>query len=252
MIEVKQGNAEDEAANTSQDIFLQVKAEAKQPYVQEQVIVTVRLYRRVDIAQASLSEPELTDAVIEKLGDDRNYNSVVNGVSYLVTERKYAIFPQKSGAMKIKPLTLTAEVIMNGPRSFGDFFGSPMTKTKRVLSQELILNVKPIPPGFTGKQWLPLEKLELNQSWSGDKDKMKTGEPLTRTLTLTATGSTVGQLPELNNLNTGAAIKNVPRPTGLERAETARRHHGHTPGKDCLDSLRWRQTDAPGHRNSLV
>ena len=59
-------------------------------------LYTVRLYRRVDVAQAELSEPELADAVIEKLGEDSNYNTVVNGVSYLVTERKYAIFLRKA------------------------------------------------------------------------------------------------------------------------------------------------------------
>ena len=87
-------------------MFLDVKATPEQPYVQSQVLYTLRLYRRVDIAQAELSEPELTDAVVEKLGEDSNYNTVVNGVSYLVTERKYAIFPQKSGVMKNQAFNL--------------------------------------------------------------------------------------------------------------------------------------------------
>jgi BatD DUF11 like domain len=209
-IVVTQGAATGDVVNTNEEIFLEVKATPEQPYVQSQVIYTVRLYRRVDVAQAELSEPELADAVIEKLGEDSNYNTVVNGVSYLVTERKYAIFPQKSGVMNIKPLSLTAAVIVDRQPDFRDFFGSRMTKTKRVLSKEITLNVKPAPSSFIGKNWLAAEKLELTQEWSGDSQQMKVGEPLTRTLTLQGVGTTVGQLPELSGIKTDANFKAYP------------------------------------------
>ena len=205
-----QGTATGDSANTNEDVYLEVKATPEQSYVQSQVLYTIRLYRRVDVAQAELSEPELADAVIEKLGEDSNFNTVVNGVSYLVTERKYAIFPQKSGTMTIKPLSLTAAIIVDRQPDFRDFFGSRMTKTKRVLSKEVTLNVKPAPPSFTGKDWLAAEKLELSQEWSGDIQQMKVGEPLTRTLTLRGEGATVGQLPELNKVVTDANLKTYP------------------------------------------
>ena len=207
---VTQGTETGDSANTNEDVFLEVKATPEQPYVQSQVLYTIRLYRRVDVAQAELSEPELADAVIEKLGEDSNYNTVVDGVSYLVTERKYAIFPQKSGTMTIKPLSLTVAVIIDRQPDYRDFFGSRMTKTKRVLSKEVTLNVKPAPPSFTGKDWLAAEKLELSQEWSGDIQQMKVGEPLTRTLTLRGEGATVGQLPELNKVVTDANLKTYP------------------------------------------
>jgi hypothetical protein len=209
-VEVTQTAPANDADKTDQDLFLDVKASPDNPYVQSQVLYTVKLYRRVDIAQASLSEPELSDAVIEKLGEDSNYNSVMNGVSYVVTERKYAIFPQKSGVMNIKPLSLNAEVVVDRQPDFRDFFGSRMTKTKRILSKEITLNVKPAPAGFTGKNWLAAEKLELSQEWSGDIQQMKIGEPLTRTLTLRGEGTTVGQLPELNAIKTDANLKAYP------------------------------------------
>lgn len=208
-ITVKEGSSNPDGAHANEDIFLEVKASPEQPYVQSQVIYTIRLYRRVDLAQAELSEPELADAVIEKLGEDSNFNTVLNGISYLVTERKYAVFPQKSGAMTIKPLALTAQVLVSQP-DFRDFFGSRMTKTKRVLSNEVVLNVKPAPAEFKGKAWLTAEKLELAQEWSGDPQQMKAGEPLTRTLTLSATGTTVGQLPELNTALSDSGLKAYP------------------------------------------
>ncbi|MDA1342869.1 MAG: BatD family protein [Proteobacteria bacterium] len=210
MIQVNQTASNNDTTQSNEEIFLEAKAIPEQPYVQSQVLYTIRLYRRVDVAQAELSEPELADAVIEKLGEDSSFNTAVNGVSYLVTERKYAIFPQKSGVMNVKPLSLMAAVIVNSQPDLRDFFGSRMTKNKRVLSKEVILNVKPVPASFTGKDWLAAGKIELSQEWSGDIQQMKVGEPLTRTLTLRGIGTTVGQLPELNSIKTDANFKAYP------------------------------------------
>ena len=192
------------------DLFLEVEATPESPYVQSQVIYTVRLYRRIDIAQAGLNEPELADAVIEKLGDDSNYNTQINGVNYLVTERKYAIFPQKSGSVTIKPLLLTAEVVANTRQSFNSFFNSNTTRTKKVSSKSVTLEVKPVPAMFTGQHWLSAEQLVLKEEWSGDIQQMKVGEPLTRTLTLLAKGTTVGQLPEINSAIADEQLKTYP------------------------------------------
>lgn len=206
---VTQGTA-NKAVDTNDELFLEVDAAPQSPYVQSQVIYTVRLYRRVDIAQAGLNEPELSDAVIEKLGDDSNYNTQVSGVNYLVTERKYAIFPQKSGSLTIKPLLLTAEVVSNNRPNFNGFFNSQLTKTRKVLSKPITLEVKPAPASFTGQHWLSAEQLVLKEEWSGDNQQMKVGEPLTRTLTVLAKGATVGQLPELNGGKIDEQLKTYP------------------------------------------
>jgi len=204
------------AVDADDDLFLEVDATPQSPYVQSQVLYAVRLYRRVEIAQASLSEPELGDAVIEKLGDDSNYNTQINGVNYLVTERKYAVFPQKSGSLTIKPLMLTAEVVANTRPNFNGFFNSQMTKTKKILSKSVTLDVKPAPATFTGKHWLSAEQLVLKEEWSGDNQQMKVGEPLTRTLTLLAKGTTVGQLPELNIGKVDEQLKTYPDQPALQ------------------------------------
>jgi hypothetical protein len=198
------------------DLFLEVEARPENPYVQSQVLYTMRLYRRVEISQAGLNEPELADAVIEKLGDDSNYSTQINGVNYWVTERKYAIFPQKSGRMTIKPLELTAQVVTSSRPSFGGFFNPQMTKTQRVASRSVTLDVQPAAASFTGQHWLPAEQLHLKQEWSGDIEHMKVGEPLTRTLTVLAKGTMVSQLPELNAAKTPEQLKSYPDQPALQ------------------------------------
>ena len=196
--------------STDEDLYIDVEATPLNPYIQSQVFYTLRLYTKVDISQAQLNEPELSDAVIERLGEDNHFNTQVKGVAYSVTERKYAIFPQKSGKLTIKPLVLNAEVITNTRPMMNPFFNSQMSKTKLVESKAITLDVKPVPTPFTGKHWLSAEQLVLKQEWSSDLSQLKVGEPVTRTLSLVAKGTTVGQLPELNNTLTNAQLKTYP------------------------------------------
>lgn len=192
------------------DLFLDVIATPDKPYVQSQVLYTLKLYRRVHITQASLNEPEIKDALVEKLGEDSNYTTQIKGVDYWVTERKYAIFPQQSGVFTIAPLMLNAEVVNSQPPRFNGFFNRQTTETRRVSSKAITLNVQAVPTSFKGAAWLSAESLQLAEQWSGSSLQTKVGEPLTRTLTLTAKGTTVGQLPELFGQTGIDGIKTYP------------------------------------------
>jgi len=206
--------------NINAPIFLEVEATPKNPYLQSQVIYTLRFFRRVNIVEARLTEPELADAVVEKLGKDKNYRTERGGMVYEVTERRYAIFPQKSGKMIIEPLKLTAAVLMDNGSRMGGFFGTQATKRERVVSEAVTLNVRPIPKTFTGDQWLVAKNVKLSQQWSGDYQAMQVGEPLTRTLTLTVDGATLGQLPQLQKSSKEKYLKNYPDQPSLKETKT--------------------------------
>lgn len=195
-LQIKVGDAPQTPAS-SDELFMEVGATPEQVYVQSQVIYTLRIYWRVQISRPSLSEPEVKDALVERLGEDSSYKTQINGVEYGVLERKYAIFPQQSGVMTVAPLTLTAEVVTRQRPSFNGFFNRQVTETRRVSSKAVTLNVQPVPQPFNDKAWLSATGLALKESWSDKSLQVKVGEPLTRTVTLTAKGATVGQLPEL-------------------------------------------------------
>lgn len=186
-----------QSATGNDEIFLEVEATPEQPYVQSQVLYTLRIYFRVQITHSTLSDLEVKDALVEQLGEDNTYRTQINGVEYGVLERKYAIFPQQSGLLTIAPLTLSTEVVSSRQPRFNGFFSRQITETRRVSSKAVTLNVQAVPKSFTGSAWLSAESLELTQSWSDDKLQSKVGEPLTRTIRLAAKGATVGQLPEL-------------------------------------------------------
>lgn len=195
-VTVTPGAATGHHAKGDEDIFLEVETEPKKPYVQAQVIYTVRVLGRVRF-NGELSNPEADDALIEKLADDRNYAVNRDGAQYNVFERRFALFPQKSGPLKIGPVHLTAQVAGGGGSPFNPFFGR-QPQTRRIDSEAVNLDVRPIPKEFTGKHWLPAENLTLEDSWAAKPPRIALGEPATRTLTLKAQGATVGVLPELN------------------------------------------------------
>jgi hypothetical protein len=157
--------------------------------------------------------------VVTKLGEDKSYKRQLKGVDYAVTERRYAIFPQKSGQLTVPPLVLTAAVLADEQSGMGGFFGTRTTRTERVVSKPLTLTVLPASSAFSG-QWLAAEQVELKQAWSADVQKAKVGEPLTRTLTLQATGTTVGQLPQLYQADSNNDLKTYPDQPKLTEQKT--------------------------------
>ena len=184
------------AGGNGEDLFLEVEAEPKNPYVQAQVIYTVRVLSRIHFSGANLSEPSTDDALVQKLGDDRRYTTYRNGIQYTAIERRYAIFPQKSGTLLLEPLTLEVRSAAGGRSIFNPFFNHS-TRVSRAHSESVRLDVQPIPAAFSGKHWLPAEHLEIEDSWSQSAPETTAGEPITRTVTLRADGATVGLLPEL-------------------------------------------------------
>jgi hypothetical protein len=199
------------AISDDNELFLEVEASPTNAYVQAQVLYTVRFYHRISLAQATLSDPQLDNAVVEKIAEDSQYDTEIKGMAYRVTERKYAIFPQRSGTMTIAPLVLTAEVITDDPRSrYNSFFSNQSTQTKRVLSKTITLNVQAAPASFNGDHWLPAEQLALKETWSNDALQVKVGEPITRTLTIIAKGATSSQLPALSIQQVNPELKIYP------------------------------------------
>jgi hypothetical protein len=184
------------AGQQQDDIYLEASATPVDPYVQSQVIYTLKLYRSVAIAKASLTDPEITsgNAVLERLDDDKIFETTINGKAYQVIERNYAIYPQSSGEISIAPIKFMGQISRS---RFGlEPFGAPPRTVVR-LSQAINLNVRTVPVTFAGNDWLPAQNLTIAEEWSADPLTLRVGDPITRTLILTAKGLISSQLPEL-------------------------------------------------------
>ena len=197
------------SANDNADIILRVSADPISPYVQQQVIYTVKMLNRVDVANPRLSNLTANgDAVIKQLTTGRQFNETINGEAYDGVEMKYVVFAQKSGTLRLAPLSLAVEVPI-GRRSAFDPFAQSLS-TRRVESEAVELEVKPVPVSFPpGATWLPAKRLRLYEEWEPDVTSAEVGVPLTRTLSLWADGLMAGALPKLQQ-TTPAGLKLYP------------------------------------------
>ena len=211
------GSSSQSGSSTATDtshIFFTTTLDQKKPYVQAAVVVLVRLYTDQPLYQASLDFPASSDVLVKQIGQDREINETRNGRNYQIIERKYLLFPQRSGKISLKGPVLDAEVpdtTSYDPFGNDPFFGSLLqrmplsgmmnvTRPIHVKSKTINLEVQPRPALATGEKWLPAHNLKLEESWQPDTTTIRVGEPFTRHLHIKATGLTGAQLPDIGKL----------------------------------------------------
>ena len=152
-------------------------------YVQSEVILTVTLQQAINLDGGEISNFDIPDAVVENL-ERRSFQRRVGNRTWLVTELRYAVYPQKSGALRIPAIGFTAREVQPG-RSL---LGARLGRRLRMASTPLEIDVKSVPTSFPGEVWLPARALTLEENWSIDPASLNVGDSTTRTLTLTARG----------------------------------------------------------------
>ena len=185
----------DPEAQQQQDIFITAEVSSDNIYVQQMFTFKVKLHFAVELKRANLSLPEMQGATIAQMGEDQTSDDIINGRRFRVIERTFAVTPQQSGQFTLKSPLLNGEVLIqsNGNRGFFNF---GETKPISVSGDEFAINVKAIPEQFDG-HWLPSEILTVHDEWQPNNMEFTVGEPITRTITLTAAAVSAEQLPEL-------------------------------------------------------
>lgn len=207
----------DTGPQSEQDIYLEVDAQPRSPYVQQQVIFTVRLVSAVVTADERMTEPSLQggEAVVEQLGD-RNIYTVQRGNRTLrVIESSYAIFPQKSGELELAGVQALVRVFDTSSGQWSLLSRRP--SEFRLNSDAITLNVRPLPPGYPAAAWLPAADVSLQDSVT--EGELRQGEPLTRVMRLTARGLSSGQLPEIPQPEAGGMKAYPDRPVLTDQAD---------------------------------
>ena len=189
----------------AEGIRLEVSAETGDgdPYVQSQILYTVRLLFSIPLLEGSLGDPAPARAVVERIGDDRSYRTTVGGEGYAVVERRYAIFPETSGELEIPPIRFRGRAASPDNGGFGrgmrrSAFDTLFDRGQPVQasSETVRLTVLPRPADYRG-HWLPARDLQLREIWHDDLDEARVGEPLTRSLLLETEGLSAAHLPAL-------------------------------------------------------
>jgi len=192
------------ATKPSEPLFLEATVDRSEVYVQEQIVLTLRIFHRAKLLNGDLSKIELQNAVLEQIGDQTSYQTTLKGINYGVYEIKYAIYPQASGELVVPSFTFNGSIAVNNRNSNQSMFSPFLNQGRRVraVSEDITITIKPKPDSYPkGVAWLPAKDLKLSQSWSQDSQELTVGDPLTRTIEIQATGQTAVSIPALPELS---------------------------------------------------
>ncbi len=177
--------------NNIEPVFIKRSANKNSIYVQEQLILNIKIYHSVRLNKAQITELTITDAHIQKLVNDQESEEIINGVRYAVIEQNYAIFPATSGQLTIPEQLLTGRTSSRSNRTFRN-----NESLVRVKAKPINITVLPKPASFPiNEPWLPAQNMIIHDSWQQVVQKIKAGEPATRTINITASGIMASQLP---------------------------------------------------------
>ncbi len=189
--------ADSQALGKAREVFLEVSVLPDSPYVQASVTLSIKLFLSVALVDGNMSDPDILNADIHRLGDDTQYATTRDGVRYQVVERRFVVFPQRSGKLAIPTVLFEGRAADNNSRSS---FGGLFRQGRRVRgrSAPLELDVRPPPKDFTGATWLPAREVKLTESWPDDPPVFVVGKPVTRTLRVEAQAISGLQIPALD------------------------------------------------------
>ncbi|MGV7220276.1 MAG: BatD family protein [Nitrospinales bacterium] len=178
--------------------YVQAIVSNEQPYINEEVTFTIRLFQRVN-AQILDLEIDLKGFRQEDLGKPKRYKRVINGVEYLVTDISSALFPIKTGTIEIPPAILEVELryqergkASNDP--FDIFNNGPFsnrrirTEHKALRTRPIYLKVQPLPEKNKPENFTNLIG-QFNLSANLSKTEIDVGDTSTLTIKIFGQGN---------------------------------------------------------------
>ena len=200
-------------------VLFEASVDQDSVYVQAETTLTVTLQQAINLDGGEISVFDIPDTVTEDL-ERRSFQRRVGNRTWLVTELRYAIYPQKSGPLVIPAIGFTAREVQPG-RSL---LGARLGRRLRMASEPIEIKVKSVPVGFPGEVWLPARSLSLEENWSIDPASLNVGDSTTRTLTLNARGLQGSQLPPLSSVQGSLNIPELrfyPDQESIDQSELA-------------------------------
>jgi hypothetical protein len=168
---------------------LSVRILPPEPYLQEQIIQTVRVVAPHAFEELVLDLPLVDGADVVTLQQPRTRKFATYGGEGYIYETKRAIFPKASGALRIPPVRVSGAVAISKDEREGF----------ALKKEAMQLDIKPPPDAFTGPAWLVARQAEIVEHWSKPLDELRVGDHVTHTVEATVTGVTGGHLPELEH-----------------------------------------------------
>lgn len=176
------------------NLFIKVEVSKKNIVVGEQILVSYKLFTRIDLHNTNISSlPALNGFWAKDLETSSRFKrEVIDGIPYNVaTVKKSVLTAQKSGELIIDPMKLKCSIRLQTKRNnrdpFANFFGSGYNiKEETISSKAITIKVADLPnplPNFKGA----VGKMSIKSSV--DNTSINANNAITYKLTITGTGN---------------------------------------------------------------
>ena len=191
----------------SRRVFVELSTDKKEAYIYEQIIRSFKLYFQkglpIDDLEYIPSSPK--SFLVEKLGDEKRYEEVHDGILYNVIELRTALFPVVSGKIEIPPATFKCNILIQQQHRrswdpfenslFNEFLGrSEYRYPVERSTNSLRLTIKPLPVSGKPEDFAgAVGKFTMNVL--AKPTAVKAGDPITLTINISGKGNiqTIGE-----------------------------------------------------------
>lgn len=180
---------------TNNDLFITATASKTDVYEQEAILLTYKIYTKVNLTQLHGDMPDLKGFHTQEVElpsqkqwtlehyKGSNYNTTVYS--------QYVLFPQQSGKLEIPSITFEGTVaqMVASADPFDAFFngGSYVNVKKNIVAPKVIVNVKELPAGKPANFSGGVGEFTLSSSIS--TQELKTNDAVTLKLVISGTGN---------------------------------------------------------------
>jgi hypothetical protein len=129
-----------QAQRAAQSLFAKVEISNYRPYVNQQVVMKLKIFHRGNLRNINLPEVKLDDFLHERLDKTKEYETTYAGRKYLVYEIDYILYPHHTGRMEI-PATEVDVVALMSPQTGSDLFSFGIGFK---VDEDITLNTSPV------------------------------------------------------------------------------------------------------------
>ena len=191
------------------EVSIRTESGQANPYVREPFLFSIIVTIGGEVIDTEMGQLEADGARVDMAGKPETREYFREGRRILETRFDYLVTPLRDTAITLHPVALTGKILAekgaakgSALESLSDRFGllglmkaryyEPFT----TFSQETVIPVRPARPDI--RPWLPLSELTVTtEPSSAPSEALQPGEPVTRTVTMTAHGNYDTALPDI-------------------------------------------------------
>jgi len=194
-IKISVEKASDQATKTENNkIFMQNSINRNSVYLGQQLIFTTQLFISENSNDLELLAPSLEDATVTVYKEDKEGQTIRNGIRYKTITRQFLISASQAGNFTIKSPLLTGNLRKIVPVS--EWQNRVIADPINIRGDALPIEIKATPENFQG-EWLISDDVRLIEDPALTAQTYHVGQPITRNITLQAASVALDKLPEI-------------------------------------------------------